>query len=151
MEDTLRTLEADLIRDEGLAYTPYKDTKGNWTIGVGHLIGPHLYGPYRGADWSPQKVAGQLRKDILEHNKVLYEALPWAATQPPFVRRVLENMAFNLGVTKLLGFTNTLAFIKDGKYRQAASNMRKSLWAKQVGARAERLAVMMETGVIPEK
>lgn len=59
---------------------------------------------------------------------------------------VLCSMAFNLGKTKLLEFTNTLRAVKEGRYADAAKGMRNSLWAKQVGNRAERLATLMEQG-----
>lgn len=32
--------KADLIRHEGIRYTPYKDSAGYWTVGIGHLIVP---------------------------------------------------------------------------------------------------------------
>jgi lysozyme len=56
-------------------------------------------------------------------------------------------MAFNLGVPKLIGFRNTLADMEAGRYDEAADGMLASLWAKQVGNRADRLADMMRKGV----
>jgi lysozyme len=55
-------------------------------------------------------------------------------------------MCFNLGVTRLGGFVNTLAAMKRGDYEAAADGMMKSLWASQVGRRAQRLAKMMREG-----
>ena len=45
-----------------------------------------------------------------------------------------------------LGFHNTLAAIEAGNYAAASGGMLASKWAKQVGARATRLAAMMKTG-----
>lgn len=56
-------------------------------------------------------------------------------------------MSFNLGIAKLLGFKNTLAFAKAGDWARAASNMLQSAWAGQVGARAIRLSHQLLTGV----
>jgi lysozyme len=55
-------------------------------------------------------------------------------------------MAFNLGIKKLMEFKNTLKAMSEGRYADAADGMRKSLWAKQVGKRAERLIHIMENG-----
>jgi len=59
-------------------------------------------------------------------------------------------MAFNLGIAGLLKFENTLALIRSGSYAQAAAEMVKSKWAKQVGKRADRLANMMKTGEVAD-
>lgn len=61
-------------------------------------------------------------------------------------QRVLANMCFNMGIGTLMTFKNTLFNMREGNYTLAASGMRDSRWYTQVGVRAERLAVMMETG-----
>ena len=67
-------------------------------------------------------------------------------------RRVLQNMAFNLGIGSaatgkgLLGFKNTLEFVRTGQYDKAADGMLASKWAKQVKGRAVRLAGEMRNG-----
>ena len=60
-------------------------------------------------------------------------------------KTVLLNMAFNMGVKGLLGFRNTLTFISQKNYEQAARNMTQSLWYKQVGKRAVELTERMRT------
>ena len=57
----------------------------------------------------------------------------------------MMNMAFNMQ-GKLLTFVDTLAAMKRGDYAAAADGMLNSLWARQVGARATRLAAMMRSG-----
>ena len=124
--------------DEGIRYKPYRDTVGKLTIGVGRNLDD------RGL--RPDEVELMLSNDIEEAETIAkklvsnYEAL----SEPR--KAVLINMAFNLGETRLAGFKNTLAFINRGDYVSAAKNMRDSLWYKQVGARAERLAKVMENG-----
>lgn len=144
-------LVADLKRDEGLRLDAYPDpiSKGDpWTIGYGHT-GPEVR---HGLTWTLEQAEAALIADIAKHNAELAEALPWVADLDPARRRVLQNMAYNLGVgttggTKgLLGFKNTLAMIERGEYERAAEAMGKSLWAKQVKGRATRLAEMMRRG-----
>jgi lysozyme len=72
-------------------------------------------------------------------------ALPWWLNLDPIRQRVLANMAFNLG-PGLLEFRHTLAAMKAQDFAGAAAGMRQSAWATQVGARADRLAQIMDTG-----
>lgn len=144
-------LIADLKRDEGLRLEAYPDplTGGApFTIGYGHT-GPDVR---PGLKWTLEQAEAALLDDIRKHNAELYEALPWVKDLDPVRRRVLCNMAFNLGLGKpggtrgLLGFKNTLAMIQRGEYERAADAMTKSLWASQVKGRAVRLANHMRTG-----
>lgn len=139
-EDVDPQLIADLKRDEGLRLKAYRDTVGVWTIGYGHAhVAP-------GTVWTQAQAEAALIEDIRKHNDELAAALPWVSGLDPVRRRVLQNMAFNLGVRGLLGFKNTLGMVKDGDYEGAARGMLNSLWAKQVKGRAVRLAEQMRTG-----
>lgn len=139
-------LIADLKRDEGLRLAAYKDTVGVWTIGYGHA---HVQ---PGTVWTEAQAEAALKQDVLEHNAKLAAALPWVNQLDPVRRRVLQNMAFNLGVGSaasgngLLGFRNTLEYVRTGQYEKAAAGMLASKWAKQVKGRAVRLAEQMRTG-----
>ena len=133
-------LISDLKRDEGLRLTAYKDTVGVWTVGYGHAhVAP-------GTVWTQEQAEAALIEDVKKHNAELEKAIPWIARLDPVRRRVLQNMAFNLGVKGLLGFKNTLAMVQSGDYADAARGMLNSLWAKQVKGRAVRLAEQMRTG-----
>lgn len=133
----LAALRQELIRDEGLRLTPYKDTMGNETLGVGHLMS---------RKFSRRAMLVQLEDDIAEHWHELLTALPWVDKLDDVRQRVLLNMAFNLGVPGLLHFITFLEHLHAGRYEDAADAMLKSLWARQVKGRALRLAQMMRTG-----
>lgn len=144
-------LVADLKRDEGLRVEAYPDPLSGddpWTIGYGHT-GP---GVRQGTVWTLEQAEDALIADIQEHSAKLRAALPWVARLDPARQRVLDNMAFNLGVgvpggkKGLLGFKNTLGMIERGEYARAADGLLASLWAKQVKGRAVRLANTMRTG-----
>lgn len=133
-------LIAQLKIDEGCRLTAYRDTVGVWTIGYGHAyVQP-------GAVWTQAQAEAQLVEDVRKHNAELAERIPWIDDLDPVRRRVLQNMAFNLGINGLLGFRNTLEFVRTGQYERAAAGMLASKWAKQVGQRAVRLAQHMRTG-----
>ena len=60
------------------------------------------------------------------------------------------NMCFNLGMTRLLGFKKALARMAEANYEYAANEFLDSLWARQVGNRADEIADMILTGRYPE-
>lgn len=131
-------MRVELIRDEGIRLRPYKDSVGKLTIGVGRNLDD--------VGISAEEANRLLDADIDRAAAALDKALPWWRGLSEVRQRVLLNMCFNLGIGALLGFKNTLAAIKAGRYEDAASGMLASKWAGQVGDRAKRLAAMMRTG-----
>ena len=91
----------------------------------------------------------RLEQEILDVDRALSNVLSWYKDASFVTKTVLLNMAFNMGVKGLLGFRNTLTFISQKNYEQAARNMAQSLWAKQVGKRATELMERMRTQTIP--
>lgn len=159
-------LRFELKRDEGVRLKAYKDSLGFLSIGTGRNLDARrdgLFGP-KGIsaaetedlkitrDSVIQKGITPAQNDILLDNDItntladLDRKLPWWRGLDEVRQRVLANMCFNLGITKLLGFTNTLKDIQAGRYASAADRMLDSLWARQVSARASRLAELMRLG-----
>jgi lysozyme len=131
----------DLVRDEGEVLHAYEDHLGYTTIGVGRLIDKR-----RGGGISREESRLLLANDLERFAAGLDAHLPWWRTLSRGRQRVLLNMAFNLGVSGLLTFRNTLAAVREGRYDDAAAGMLKSKWAGQVGERAKRLAALMREG-----
>lgn len=132
------TILDQLKRDEGLRLTPYKDSVGKVTIGYGRNLDD--------AGISQYEADLLLQHDITNASQDLRGALPWTEGLDEARRGVLLNMAFNMGIHRLLGFKITLAMVQSGDYDKAADEMLDSKWAEQVGARAHRLAVQMRSG-----
>ena len=138
-------LLSDLIHDEGLRTHKYKDSLGLDTIGVGHLVDPVKGIPLKGIigrnddNVTKPEAYKVLAYDVNRTTEELYKKLPWLEQQPENIQRDLSNMAFNMGVKGLLGFTNTLKYIKNGDYVSAAKNMVNSKWYRQTGDRAKRI------------
>lgn len=147
----LALLEAELRRDEGVRYTRYIDSLGNPSCGVGH----NLNASPLPAGWTYPLTDAQVDQLLMQDLQATFAQLdvklPWWRSLDEVRQRVVCNLAFNLGVAGLLTFRNTLTDIKLGFYVAAAAGMRASLWAKQVGARAQRLADAMATGVMPDE
>lgn len=114
-----------------------------WTVGHGFTDGTT-------PDSRISRIQSERKLDekILAMNKVLERVLPWYEKAPFVTRTVLINMAFNMGVEGLLGFKNTLKYMGQGNYSQAATNMKKSLWYRQVGRRAQYLSERIRTQTI---
>jgi lysozyme len=145
-DDNLLVLISELRRDEGVEYNLYKDTKGIDTTGVGHNLQASPLPDGWSYPLTDEQVNVLLTQDIRNVFADLDHNLPWWVDLNDVRQRVLANMAFNLGITKLLGFKNTLAAMRQGKYKDASSGMLNSAWAAQVKGRAIRLADMMLRG-----
>lgn len=145
-EDNEAQLVAELRIDEGVRYSPYRDTKGFLTVGVGHNLDASPLPDGWAYPLTDDMVDVLLGSDLQNVFDDLDSALPWWADLNDARQRVICNMCFNLGLTKLLGFVNTLTAMRQGRYADAARGMLNSAWASQVGNRAKRLATVMEKG-----
>ncbi len=137
-------LMRELVRDEAVRLKPYRDSVGKLTIGIGRNLDD------RGISLTEAEFL--CHNDIADVMVELDHQLPWWRSLDEVRQRVIANMAFNLGVDGLLpggakpGFPRTLELIRTGRYLEAAQAMLATKWAKQVGQRAERLALMMRDG-----
>lgn len=128
---------------EGVRLKPYTDSVGKLTIGSGRNL--------------DDKGITQEESDYLLSNDISAAWLSLVSRLECFSRldtvrqAVLLDMAVNLGTDGLLKFRKTLVLVAGGKYREAATEMLDSVWARQVGRRAERLSRMMASGEWPEE
>ena len=131
-------LAAQLEIDEGKRARIYTDTVGKVTGGVGRNLTDRAF--------SEDEIALMLKNDIAIVERDLDRALPWWREMTEARQNVVANMCFNLGITRLMQFVNTLTLIRARRYDAAAAEMLNSTWARQVGARATRLADLMRKG-----
>jgi lysozyme len=132
-------IKEQLVRHEGLKLKPYRCTAGKLTIGIGRNLDD--------CGISQSEAYIMLINDIMNCEKQLQAKIPDIYNGLDEVRKsVLLNMCFNLGINGLLGFKNTLAFVKAGDWERAANGMLVSRWAKQVGRRAIELSELMRKG-----
>ncbi len=132
-------IKEQLVRHEGLRLKPYRCTAGKLTIGIGRNLDD--------CGISQSEAYVMLINDIMNCEKQLQAKIPDIYDGLDEVRKsVLLNMCFNLGINGLLGFKNTLAFVKAGDWERAANNMLVSKWAKQVGRRAIELSELIRKG-----
>jgi len=140
-------LKALLILHEGEVLHTYSCPAGKLTIGVGHNLEANpVPGIEKGDTITHERAMEILDGDIDNCIAGLKKHLPWTEQLDEVRKAVLIDMTFNLGIWGLLKFKNTLAAIASGDYINASEMMLQSKWAKQVGKRAIRLSVMMNTG-----
>ncbi len=128
----------DLIKKhEGLRLKPYTCTAGKLSIGYGRNL--------EDVGISQDEADAMLAQDMVG---VLSDCtkFPWFKKLNTPRQAVIENMIFNLGLSRFSGFRNTIRYIEAGEYEKAAEEMLDSKWARQVGNRANELSLIMETG-----
>lgn len=130
--------EQMLIRHEGLKLKPYHCTAGKLTIGVGRNI--------EDMGITEDEAIYMLRNDVARFAAELAQAKPIVKTLDDVRYYVLLNMAFNLGINRLLKFKKMWEAIEDQRYTDAALEMQDSRWCAQVGGRCSELAELMENG-----
>ena len=123
---------------EGVKNKVYKDHLGIETIGVGrNLVDRGL---------SDEEVDYLLGNDITIVENELDNGLSWWRDLDEVRQRALADLAFNMGLPRLHGFVKMLDGLQRRDYHAAADELLDSKYAKQVGARSERVAQMIRTG-----
>jgi len=130
--------EQMLIRHEGLELKPYKCTAGKLTIGVGRNI--------EDMGITEDEAIYMLRNDVARFAAELAQAKPIVKTLDDVRYYVLLNMAFNLGINRLLKFKKMWEAIEDNRFVDASLEMQDSRWCEQVKGRCSELAALMESG-----
>ncbi len=127
-----------LRRDEDTKLFPYTDTRGKITIGTGRNLTDDGI--------TPDESDSLLTNDVKRVNLALEVNFPWGLVLDDARKGVLQNMTFNMGLRGLAQFKQFLAELQAKNWQSASAAMLDSLWAKQVGARAQRLAIQVDSG-----
>lgn len=140
-------LLADIQAAEGCKLVAYKDTRGFWTIGTGHLLDQSV-------DWTDHEITqqtadGMLAADIAERTAQVVELPEWVALDTACRRNAVLECVFNLGIGHWRSeFPATRGAIQESKWALAATNLLHSPeWIKEVGLkRVARLAGYLADG-----
>src|SRR6266702_2383469 len=135
----IQSIADQLRRDEGVRLHPYTDTVGKLTIGIGRNL--------TDVGLSQDEADLLLENDIKSAESNLEQEFPWVRDLDDVRKGALINMTFNMGIHGLSKFVNFLNFTRNKDFRTASQEMMRSTWAKQVGPRAQRLSIQIESGV----
>lgn len=124
---------------EGYRSHIYFDSRRFHTIGYGTNLDVGI----------TQTQAAALLTLALDDKRKSLESLVWYNTLDLVRQDVIENMAYNMGITALAGFRKMIDAVMAEDWDTAADQMKQSIWAEEVGNRAVVLAEIMRVGAYP--
>lgn len=156
--DREKLVEA-LIEHEGFRSQVYQDSLGIDTVGIGrnledrgltkdeldYLDIPNIQTVYEHGITYADAVylacndISIVEDELLSHHPIVHEL---SAQR----QMCLIDMAFNMGVPRLLKFKKMWAAIYDSDFATASKEMLDSRWSVQVGKRSMKLALLMREG-----
>lgn len=123
-------------------FYPYKDMKGNFTIGYGHYLGRNESdaNKYRNgiSDYQAKQILKADMKRTYDDFTLLLKRKN-AVNLTKDQQRILYDMSYSMGVDKLDKFTMLWKAVQSGNHRKFKKEIEGSLWFKQVGNRASIL------------
>lgn len=130
----------ELKKDEGLRLQAYQDHLGVWTIGYGTNLQTLSISEEQATEWLYDYVA-----DI--QNRLMMNNVYLGLSQER--QDVIASMVYQMGYNGTMNFKNMWRALERADYQTAADEMRDSKWWRdpKTRARAERMAVRMETGI----
>lgn len=134
----IKKLTQSIKHNEGFSSGIYLCTAGKRTIGFGRNLDD--------VGISAKESEYLLESDIKRIYISLNIEIPLFDTFPDYVQNILIEMAYQMGVSGLLKFKNTLKHIKWGQYDNASAEMLNSKWANQTPMRAKTLSNLMKGG-----
>jgi lysozyme len=134
-------IKSAIIKHEGKVNKVYKDHLGNATFGVGHLVLPSD-DLQEGIEYDDTKIMEFFERDF---DQAVKDARSFTKEEniDPVAFGCVINMAFQLGLPRLLKFKNFQYHLNKCEYESASSEMLDSRWAKQTPNRANELAETM--------
>lgn len=126
----------------GSKFYPYKDIKGNYTIGYGHYLGKKDSDAIKYRNGITKAQANKLLKQDLKRTYDDFTLLlqrKQATNLTKEQQRVLYEMAFTMGVDKLATFEKLWKSVKHENHKRFKQEVKNSLWYKQVQNRADLL------------
>ena len=132
-------IEQNLVQEEGIILSVYKDSKGLETIGIGTCIAPGI------GRITLDEAYYLLRNRIALAFEQLND-LDWFKSLDQPRQNVLIEMVFNLGFDGTMKFKDMISAIKGRDFRGASIAMVKSQWFNEEPARVNRLAERMWHG-----
>ena len=131
-QEALQEVVNDIKLDEGFIGTEYKDHLGFPTIGYGTKL-----------PLTEEEAELLLRHRLHKMVKELQYKKAFIDTLPLDAKLILLNMAYQLGVPRLLGFKKMWLALENRDFKTAADEMRDSLWNRQTPNRSNKLASIM--------
>lgn len=141
----LDAIKQMIIQHEGIRTKPYKDSRGLWTVGVGHLIGDGKTLPdHMNREFSQQEIMAMFEQDFAKHYAIAQRTPGWDKASET-AKGAMIDLAFNMGQW-WDKFPNTAKALASGDWKAAAEGLRDSNWYNQVKGRAVQVTSMIAQG-----
>ena len=118
--------------NEGFRGSVYQCSLGFDTIGYGFAI--------KDLELTEKEAEYLLANRVSQKHLHLLDNLNWYKDMPPEVQGVILEMVYQMGFSGFRKFKKAIANMKDKNWKEAATEMLDSRWAKQTPNRANRLA-----------
>ena len=151
-----------IMANEGYKNKPYKDSRGLWTVGVGHLIGngkkmpivdpkhPELGMITENRVFSAKEIRTIFDKDFDEHLLAAEQSPGWSLSNDAG-KAGLIDLTYNVGPYWYKKLKDAAELLKDGKFSDAAEKLEKTGWYKQVKGRAVATVSLIRSGAAKDK
>lgn len=138
--------------NEGFRANIYQCTAGVDTVGYGfnvkYLEEDELALNNGVVEPMSPEVADKILELKLEKLKAaLIREFSWVEQKPVIVQEALLEMAYQLGIPKMKGFSQTLRYIEVDDLGSAVRNLRNSRWAQQTPRRVENLIRSLQNAI----
>jgi lysozyme len=144
-------------RFEGIQLAAYEDTLGYRTIGYGHnmeKVGSKELFLRLGLSWK-DLYTGKSYLTLAQAEKIYLADYAVAVKdamivfksfkdQPEIIQRIMVDLSFNMGRTKLSKFYATIEALNNKDYKQAAKQLLNSRWYGQVGRRSKEIIAVLK-------
>lgn len=130
-------LEKKVKKNEGFSALPYRDTEGNLTVGHGINLDAGI---------TEEESLLIVRHRLARIREAVAYNIPFFTRLSLARQDILVEMAYNMGVAKLLGFKDMLSALAVDDYENASLEMLDSKWSRQVKGRAVLMAKSMLKG-----
>jgi len=118
--------------NEGFRSSVYQCSLGFDTIGYGFAI--------KDLELTEKEAEHLLTNRVSQKHLHLLNNLDWYSDMPPEVQGVILEMVYQLGFSGFKKFKKAISNMKDKNWKEAATEMLDSRWAKQTPNRANQLA-----------
>jgi len=148
VEDRAISTRSLLLDQEGMKNTPYKDTEGFWTVGVGHRItDPDTLKRLNNGEsvsYTDDQLMQWFEKDISTATEGAKKNFDSFNSYSPKLQDALVSMNFQLGTEGTRKFKDFRAALAKGDYETAKAELDDSDWAKQTPTRVEYLKSVID-------
>lgn len=146
-------MQRQLEAQEGRKRDVYRDSRGYWSIGIGHLISKDTTltadqaRAIVAAPWTDKQIDAQFVADFDRETAAIRHAKPWIDELPELVQEGIYDQCFQLGAGGSLAFHDMWAALEaartTGDFAPVEAAALNSLWHKQTPTRCQHTAAML--------